>query len=198
MNNIVGPEVRLAQAMTTGRSQAWLAKEVGVAASTINGYLKGKVPPVDVAFAMCKVLGISIHWYIEGTSAPLNAVSNEGSTNIPIIDSVGHALPFPNSLLSAFNVGIESFLCITVSGTMMTPHIPEGAEVLATKLFGQVEDGRVYILKIKDTTVLRRVKIGSDSRLLAICENPAVKNDVPDIINAKDIIALALWSSHSL
>ncbi len=197
MSEALSPEARLAEAMT-GKSQSWLAKEVGVAASTINGYLKGKVPPVDIAFLMCKALNIDISWYINGEITSSNTAYDEGTTNIPLINSVGQALPIANNLISMFGVDTESLCCMTVPGTMMSPAIPKGAEVLATKSFGDVEDGRVYILKIKDTPVLRRVQVRTDGSLVAICDNPAVSNDVPDVVKPKDILALGLWSSHPL
>ena len=195
--DLLSPHSRLAAAMK-GKNQAWLAKQVDVATSTINGYLKGKMPPVDVAFKICKALDIDIHWYVEGKEMAVSSVSSDGVTNIPMIDNVQHALQFPNSLISAFGVDVNSLCCLNVSGTLMSPGIPKGAEVLATKSFGEIQDGRVYILKIKDSIVLRRVQVRTDGKIVAFCDNPLVQHEVPDAIKTNDIIAMALWSGYPL
>lgn len=197
MNTTEARADRLRRAMR-GRTQAWLAERIGVATSSINGYLKGKIPQADVCLAMCDALAIDIRWYLNGETIAQDDNSKvERVVQVPFVDDGGKALTFPAGLLDVFAAPYESFCCVAVQGTLMAPGIPREAEVLATRSFADVEDGKVYVLRLRGGYVLRRLRVRGDGNIVAICDNPAVQNDVPDEIAYDDIVALVLWSSHA-
>jgi transcriptional regulator with XRE-family HTH domain len=187
---------RLRRAMR-GRTQAWLAEQIGVATSSINGYLKGKVPQADVCLRMCDALAVDIRWYLDGETPPEEKAQGERVIQVPFVDDGTKALTFTTGLLDMFGVPYESLCCISVQGTLMAPGIPKGAEVLATGSFSNVEDGKVYILRLRNGFVLRRLRVRGDGSLVAVCDNPAVQNDLPDEILYEDVAAVALWSSQA-
>ncbi|MBY3155559.1 helix-turn-helix domain-containing protein [Rhizobium laguerreae] len=187
---------RLRRAMR-GRTQAWLAEEIGVATSSINGYLKGKIPQADVCLRMCDALAVDIRWYLDGNSPPGEKAQGERVVQVPFVDDATKALTFTTGLLDMFGVPYESLCCIGVQGTMMAPGVPKGSEVLATRSFSNIEDGKVYILQLGSGFVLRRLRVRGDGGLVAVCDNPAVQNDLPDEIVHEDVAAVALWSGHS-
>lgn len=187
---------RLRRAMR-GKTQAWLAEQIGVATSSINGYLKGKVPQADVCLRMCDALAVDFRWYLNGEVPAEEKTQGEKVVQVPFVDDPAKALTFPAGLLDMFGGPYESFCCLGVQGTLMAPGIPKGAEVLATRSFPQVEDGKVYVLQLRGGYVLRRLRVRGDGGIVAVCDNPAVHNDLPDEVLFEDVAALALWSSHA-
>jgi len=187
---------RLRRAMR-GRTQAWLAETVGVAASSVNGYLKGKVPQADVCVRICDALAIDIRWYLFGEAPPSAPEGGEGVLQVPFADDPSRALTFPAGLVQMFGAPYESMCCVAVQGTLMAPSIPRGSEVLATRSFDIVEDGRVYVLRLRGGYVLRRLRVRGDGSLVAVCDNPAAQSDLPDEVAREDVEALAVWSSHA-
>jgi transcriptional regulator with XRE-family HTH domain len=188
---------RLRRAMR-GKTQAWLAEQIGVATSSINGYLKGKVPQADVCLRMCDTLAVDIRWYLNGETPAVDKAREEKVVQVPFFEDGTKALTFPAGLLDVFLAPYESFCCLTVQGSLMAPAIPRGAEVLATRSFSQVDDGKVYVLQLRGSFVLRRLRLRGDGSIVAVCDNPAVQNDLPDEVLYEDIAALAVWSSHGL
>jgi transcriptional regulator with XRE-family HTH domain len=186
---------RLRRAMR-GRTQAWLAEQIGVATSSINGYLKGKVPQADVCQRMCDALAVDIRWYLYGEAPAEETPKDERVVQVPFVDDHSKALTFPASLLDLFAAPYESFCCVAVQGTLMAPGIPRGAEVLATRSFSAIEDGKVYVLQVKGGYLLRRLRVRADGGLVAVCDNLAVHDDIPDGVGGEDIVALAVWASH--
>lgn len=185
---------RLQRAMQ-GKTQAWLAGRIGVATSSVNGYLQGKVPPADVALRICDVLAIDIRWYLSGQASVAEA--GERVVQVPFLDDGARALTFPQGLVAFFGVPSESLCCLSVAGTLMSPGMPPGAEVLATRSFDGIVDGRVYLLGLRGGYAARRLMVRSDGRLLGLCDNPQFRQDVPDEVDYADVAALVLWSSHA-
>ncbi len=180
-----------------GRTQAWLAERIGVAASSINGYLKGTVPQADVCMRMCDVLAVDMRWYLTGESSEAGEKRSDDVVQVVFLDQPDRALTYPASHVDFFEVPYESLCCVVVGGNLMSPGIPRGAEVLGTRAFGDVEDGRVYIVKVGRRHSVRRIRIAGDGRFLAVCDNPAASEEV-DEFHPDDIVALALWAGHAL
>lgn len=187
---------RLRRAMN-GRTQAWLAEACGVATSSINGYLKGTVPQADVCLRMCDALAVDVRWYLTGESAVLDAVA-EGVVQVAYVDHPDRALTFTASHIDMFGVPYDSLCCVEVVGTLMAPGVPKGAEVIGTRAFAEIEDGRVYIVKLGRRHAVRRMRINGDGKLVGVCDNPAAVTDSPDEFRREDVVALALWSGHAL
>lgn len=188
---------RLQKAMT-GRTQAWLAERAGVATSSINGYLRGKMPQADVAMKICDALAIDLRWYLEGVEDRARPGVTDDLLQIPFVDDASRALTFPSGLVSMFGTPLESLCCISVAGTLMEPSLPRGTELLATRHFAEPWDGRVFILQFSGRYVVRRIRCAADGTLLSVCDNPAVQGDVPEYVQPEQVIALGLWASHGL
>lgn len=188
---------RLRRAMD-GRTQAWLAEKIGVATSSINGYLtRGTVPQADVCLRMCDALSIDIRWYLSGeTDERPSGV--DGVVQIAFIDMPEHAIAFPQTHAAYFNVPFESLCCVMVGGTLMAPGIPKGSEVIGTRSFRDVEDGRVYIVRIGTVHTVRRIRVRGDGTLVGVCDNAAAVSEVVDEFGREDIVALGLWCGYLL
>jgi DNA-binding XRE family transcriptional regulator len=186
---------RLLRAMQS-RTQAWLADAIGVAVSSVNGYLKGKVPMADVALRMCDVLAIDIRWYLTGEAR--KEETGEKVMQVPFLDDPSRALTFPSGLLGSFGVPPDSLCCLEMQGTLMAPAIPRGAEILATRSFDDIVDGRLYIIDTGRGHMLRRARVRADRRIEAVCDNVAAQQEMPDFVDYAQVVALALWSGCAL
>jgi transcriptional regulator with XRE-family HTH domain len=179
-----------------GRTQAWLAERIGVATSSINGYLKGIVPQADVCLRMCDALAVDVRWYLTG-EADERERGSEGVLQVALLDYPDRALTYPTSHIEAFGVAYDSLCCVFVTGTMMAPAIPMRSEVLGTRDFGEVEDGRVYIVRTGQRHVVRRLSVKAAGKLVAVCDNPAAVSEAADEIEREDVVALVLWAAHA-
>jgi hypothetical protein len=187
---------RLQRAMA-GRTQAWLGKAVGVATSSINGYLRGIIPQADVCIKICDALAIDIRWYLYGETPKDDLGTGEVVLQIPILDHPDSALPFPESHISTFGHPYESFCVHVIGGTLMAPTLPKGSELLATRNFSGVEDGKIYIVQNGGRHTVRRLFVKSDGSINGLCDNPAIQNEHIDEYSADQIVALVLWASHA-
>lgn len=188
---------RLRRAMQ-GRTQASLAEAIGVATSTINGYLKGKMPPADVALRICAELRIDIEWYLQGRSRERPPGQGEGVEQVPFINDHDSALVYPSGLLRMMDVPLDSLCCFVVGGNMMHPTLPSGTELLLTRSFGEIVDGRVYVVQWGQGWAARRIRMSPGGQLFAVCDNPAGGRPGGDEVQRSDIAALALWAGHEV
>ncbi|NTF17230.1 hypothetical protein G6L37_02140 [Agrobacterium rubi] len=180
------------------RSNAWLAKQVGVVASTVHGYVHGKVPPADVTLRICDTLDIDIRWYISGEGAPASV--SDDIVNVPVLDRTGKIMDDPlgysKKLLSALTKDHARARCLIATGEAMKPVIPEHAEVLF--LLGQeIVDGMAHVIRIRDRLVVRRIRMGVDGTSEAFCDNPAFAREAADPVSDDQIVGRVIWISHA-
>ena len=179
------------------KSNAWLAKQVGVVASTVHGYVHGKIPPADVALRICDVLNIDIRWYIEGKGA--EAPSADDLVDVPFLDRGGNVTQggagYARRLLEDLVGDPFDARCIIATGASMEPTVPEHSEVLFA-LGAEVVDGMVHVVRIRDRLVLRRIRIGTDGHPVAICDNPAFAREDAEPVSDGQILGRVVWVGH--
>lgn len=54
----------------------WLSRETGIATSTLSDYLRGTLPRVDKAIAICRALDTTVEWLFGGAD-PASGVPHE-------------------------------------------------------------------------------------------------------------------------
>jgi hypothetical protein len=178
------------------RSNAWLAKQVGVVASTVHGYVHGKVPPADVALRICDVLGIDLRWYINGGGVKKPDMG--GVIMVPVLlhsGEPGGSMSFAAHLLKQLTEDTHLIGCVNASGAGMAPTIPEYSEVLFLHDPGVI-DGKPHVLKIRERIVVRRVVVRGNGVLETVCDNPAFVREAPDVISPEDVLGRVLWVGH--
>jgi hypothetical protein len=181
-----------------GRSNAWLAKQVGVVASTVHGYAHGKVPPADVALRICDVLGIDLRWYIDGQGVAVTP--GDKLVMVPLIDYSGgmaaDGIAYAESFLKHLATDPGSVRCMISSGVAMAPSVPEHAEVLFLPGAGVI-DGAVHVVGIRNRLLVRRIRISASGGMEAVCDNPAFSREGSDLLEPDQIVGRALWVAHT-
>jgi transcriptional regulator with XRE-family HTH domain len=179
------------------RSNAWLAKQIGVVASTVHGYVHGKVPPADVALRICDVLGIDIRWYIDGQRAAV--AKGDRLIEVPLVGYSGAApagIAYAESFLKHLAQDPMSVRCMISSGVAMAPTVPEHAEVLY--LPGQeVVDGAAHVVGIRSRLLVRRIRLTASGEMEAVCDNPAFVREGADLIEPDQVVGRVLWVAHA-
>ncbi|WP_315923118.1 LexA family transcriptional regulator [Mesorhizobium sp. SP-1A] len=180
-----------------GRPIAWLAEQLGVALSTAHSYLKGTVPPADVAIKIANILEIDLRWYINGEET--QSTTNEAVLAVPLVDtqfnSVG-SVAYTSELLSSLTPDPGDVRCMLQKGTAMRPTIPENAETLFVPMTADPEDGRIYVLVSAGRALVRRVMQTTDGQWKAVCDNPAFRGEEKDIVDPQSFIGEVIWTSH--
>lgn len=180
-----------------GRPIAWLAEQLGVALSTAHSYLKGTVPPADVAIKIANILEIDLRWYINGEEAQVT--TSEAVLEVPLVDTqfnpVG-SVAYTTELLASLTPDPSDVRCMLQKGTAMRPTIPENAETLFVPMTADPEDGRIYVFVSAGRALVRRVMQMSDGRWKAVCDNPAFRGEEKDIIDPQSFIGEVIWTSH--
>lgn len=179
------------------KSNAWLAKQVGVVASTVHGYAHGKIPPADVALRICDVLGIDLRWYVEGKGAPA-AVADE-IVAVPLVDRSGDVREEPMGysarLLESLKADPLMVRCVLATGEAMKPSIPEHAEVLFL-LGSEPVDGVAHVVRIRDRLAVRRIRVGADGAIEVVCDNPAFVREGGEPVSDEQLVGRVIWVSH--
>lgn len=187
---------RLRAAMN-GRTVAWLAKTINVAASTAHGYTAGKMPMTDKAMRICEVLDCDLRWYIHGEGDP---VGGDALVVIPQLNadgSTGEGVSYAASLLQALEVRDRSSVgCLVQAGNAMAPTVPLHAEVLFTTESRDAVDGSLYVLMIRDRPVCRRVRIRQDGNLGVVCDNPVFAAEAAETLDVSAVHGRVLWISN--
>lgn len=181
-----------------GRSNAWLAGQVGVVASTVHGYAHGKIPPADVALRICDVLSIDLRWYLEGRGA--SAPVLDEIVAIPMLDKSGSALEHPvgysAKLLESLGVDFRHARCMLSSGEAMKPSIPEHAEVLFLE-GAEPMDGSAHVVRIRDRLCVRRIVFATNGSLEVVCDNPAFAREGSEPVASEQLVGRVVWISHA-
>lgn len=185
------------KAALNGRTVAWLAEKIHVAASTAHGYTAGKMPMTDKAMRICEVLDCDLRWYIHGEG---DAAGGDSLVIVPQVSAdgtTGEGVSYAASLLQALDVHDRSTVfCLVQAGNAMSPTVPIHAEVLFTTERREAIDGSLCVLMIRDRPVCRRIRVRQDGLLGTVCDNPAFGAEAAEILEESFIHGRVLWISN--
>ncbi len=185
---------RFMEAMS-GHTYALIADAVGAAGSTVHGYAQGKIPSADMGLKIAKYLNIDLDWWINGNGATSSAPPSV--VYLPVRGMENTAISFSSGLMDLLNKRVESLFCSFGVGTMMSPTILRGSELICSSDIHPLKDGCVYLIRLGSHEVIRRLRIKPNDVIEARCDNPQVQLERSDEIRADDVIAEVLWVSHA-
>src|SRR5690606_703228 len=107
----------------------------------------------------------NIAWYIRGDS--VTPETEQLNVDVPLIDhsfSVVGSLNYSAQLVQGLSHDLNRVRSLIQKGNAMRPSIPESAEVLVVLDVETIEDGEIYLLRVGNRVILRRV-------MLSVCGN---------------------------
>jgi transcriptional regulator with XRE-family HTH domain len=163
-----------------GRNASAIARDVGIAGSTLHRYLSGSMPAADIAFKLARALEVRPEWLIEASGGMRGeAGPKQDGGDFVLIDrydalafsELGKGEPveeitIPRWLLSSVKQSNGVWLCEMPSDAL--PSVAaEGELVVCRDAEAPLQDRRVYIFLFDGRPVVRRVILRPDGLQLA-------------------------------
>lgn len=182
-----------------GMRQVAFGQKVGIDASNLSKYLKGRLPINDsVVNKLVVNLGVSKQWLLNGTDIPFpkqqavvseievpEALVHETIGGTPIFDIDVTAGTQPRSLMFTADQIIGSInlpevvspncKVVRVSGDSMAPVIHNGDFIAVRELsnFSQIFWGQIYVILLDDFRLVKYIRKHDDPRKVILrSENP--------------------------
>ena len=157
------------------------AELFGVSQNTAAAWLKGDgVPELVRLPEIADILGTTIQQLVVGEPAHDSPLVDERyvSINLHAADSVGgyswHVLPETLRSLGLAN----DIKMLHISNGDMAPFVSPGDVVIYDPRVKRILANGIYVLKIEDRFIVRRVQRGLKQNFRLICDNPAFSDEV--------------------
>lgn len=188
---------RLRPAISAAGGNAAFADRAGIPRDTFNKYLAGTQPPPSNLIRMADAANLTIDYLVGRTSAdvvgsglPLMAKeraelgeefvvvprlavrASAGPGRITIQADLGSAeFAFRRSWLRSLGVAPQNAEFLVVDGDSMEPTIKDGDLVLVDRGFGEVVNGKIYVLLVNDRVLVKRVHLLAFGGAMLISDN---------------------------
>lgn len=190
----------------------------GIPLSSLNNYLSGTAMKLPVLIKIADAAGISIDQLIgrDQTSRDVTSGIMDGFVPIPHLSiraSAGpglaaisqdldgsHQVAFRETWLRSLGVTPANAEFLTAEGDSMFPTIQNGDLMLIDRGYGEVVNGRIYVLVVNGLVVVKRVSLLAFGGLMLISDNdryPAetVSRDEVDALSFQGRVA---WYGRSV
>lgn len=162
---------------SSGKNQAEVAREAGMAPARITDYLKKRyVPKNDGLHALAKVLGVDADWLAgedEKTVSIVNNISGKTPIRIPVIGAIAGGVPLEarqfeidendpstwEDIPSEWTLGGREFFALKVSGDSMEPEISDGTIAIIEKCYNWHNNSVMAVYVNGYNATLKKVKI---------------------------------------
>lgn len=180
------------------KSDAELARELGVSTATTTGYRKRQSLPMEQCVKISEKTGVSLDWLIlgKGEMQPENAhkdedeQDNENMTFVPLYDISASAgsgaevydeeikrhIPFERSWLLREGLYLKNLACIEVKGDSMLPTLENG-DIILVNHAKTTGDG-VFIIRMGNALRVKRLQWLVSGKLRISSDNPAYETEV--------------------
>lgn len=156
-----------------GRDRAWLARTIGLSASTLHDYSKGAIPSADRAFLIADALGVDARWLVTGEGEGPDADTDTGSgwVRAPYRrlaegawQDVGGASLRRDWLRRAF--GSDDGLWIMDMPSQSFPEVAREGEPVICAEADRLVEGGLYLVRLEMGVVVRRLAVGTAGHVL--------------------------------
>lgn len=197
-----------------------LSKMTDIADNLLGKYDKGTLPNVDYAAAIADALDISLEWLISGrgemdrqpgSPAPaparepippefalvpyLHVEASAGGGAINHAEETEQMLAFRAEWLHRNGISPTHAKALTVLGDSMEPTLSSGDVILVDTRVGDVGQPGIYVIRVDDRLLVKRIQPIFGGALKLISENPVYSpEDIPaDKTDQLSIIGLVRW-----
>lgn len=192
---------RLAPAFERSGSQAAFAEHAGISKNTLNKYLSGTQPSPGALIRLADAAGVSIDYLVgrsaeaatsdtgpvfgSAVSVPFSgtedfifvprldvrASAGPGQAVVPADHDLEPQVAFRESWLRSLGVAPRNAEFVEARGDSMEPTICDGDLMLVDRGYGQVLDGKIYVLVVGGLVVVKRVSLLAVGGLMLISDN---------------------------
>ena len=163
----------------SGRSQAWLVRQIGGKTSTVGGWISGTIPRAKDVFRAADVLGVSARWLLNGEGPKIDLTEQEVDPDtvlVPRYDITRFSetgKPEPTDEVPVRWEWLQRS-ARTTSGLwladMPSDALPdvarEGDALICQDAVPPLVDGRVYIFLLGGRPLVRKVHIRPEGLML--------------------------------
>ncbi|MGI8839717.1 MAG: LexA family transcriptional regulator [Caulobacteraceae bacterium] len=168
------------------RKSAEVARAVGIASTTMDGYLRGAMPSADRAFTIADELGVDAKWLVtgEGVQDPGGDYLSEGDlAPLPRYDIFTFESAAPPRAIELVPIRRDWLMMVarTVSGLWltempsdaMTAIAPAGGTIICKAPDASLAERRVYAFLLDGRPIIRRVQLQPNALVLE-ADNPSI------------------------
>ncbi|MEA5466784.1 XRE family transcriptional regulator [Leptothoe sp. PORK10 BA2] len=184
---------RLKQAMGT-KSIRGFARECGFSDTVLRQYLSGQSEPTrPVLLAIARAADVSLEWLAAGQAATDVLAKKYIYKETFAFEAGWLQSEFPNSF--------ENLLLTQVKDESMEPMLHIGDLVLVdtnVRDLDAIAHG-VYLLKLGDRLLIKRLQYWVDNSLQVLSDNPSYENfsiELSDRLNSLSIMGKVVWVGH--
>ncbi|MEM6256405.1 MAG: S24 family peptidase [Cyanobacteria bacterium P01_D01_bin.156] len=176
------------------------ARECGFSDTVLRQYLNGQSEPTrPVLLAIARAADVSLEWLAAGQTA------SENSTDILAQKYIyKETLAFEADWLKAqFPTSFENLLLTQVKDESMEPTLNVGDLILVDTNIRDLDaiDHGVYLLKLGDRLLIKRLQYWVDNTLQVLSDNPAYETfsiELSDRPSSLSIMGKVVWIGHKL
>lgn len=194
-------------------SRRMLASMAGTTEASIRNYIKGRMPQIDVAYKIAKVLGVSVDELISGESTEPSLSSEY--VFIPVYNvkvSAGHGLfnnkpedivrrlAFRKNWLNYRGFNDSDLVMVMTQGDSMEPTLHSGNSLLIDTSDKNLTDGCIFVLRFGDELYAKRLQKRFDGDIRLISDNKEYEDQIvkADEIDTLQIIGKVVWIGKDL
>lgn len=188
-----GFSLRLADALT-GKTAAAIAREIGVAPSSLQRYLSGSIPAADTALKLAKALGVSAEWLIAGSGPRDVLPTSANSAGARLFDAASAEWVFVPRyrfdlvMTAVSSVVIETYpmrrdwlyrslgtvehIWITEMPTDDMPSVAAQGDTIICRNALDIREGLAYVFSLDGQLVVRRAVVDPDLGLALRTDDP--------------------------
>jgi phage repressor protein C with HTH and peptisase S24 domain len=187
---------KLSSMILRERSVRAFAQKVGVSPTAVAKWLKGGDMTVEHLNKVAQAYDLELSWFFQEPQ-------EEGTIQVPMYDVRASAgaglligrehqsgtLPFARSFLERAYLQADQLLALEAEGDSMAPTLESGDLLLVDRSRKKPKDGKIYVLTVSDTLLVKRLHWDLQGGLMIQSDNPAY----PDRqLPAKEVTYLAV------
>ena len=104
-------------------------------------------------------------------------------------------VPFHQTLLRGLRCNLSDLAMIEVQGDSMEPTLAEGEPILLDRTVDRISRDSIYVLRLDDELLVKRIQRGLDGSLTVISDNPRYQPQrlTPELLDQITVIGEVVW-----
>ncbi len=121
-----------------------------------------------------------------------------GAGNLDQIESLAGKIAFDPRWLRQFPYDKKALSIVTVDGDSMMPNLSNGDDIMVARYDGQRRKDGIYVLRMDDSLMVKRLSFGPNDRIDVISDNPSYSDWRDVAIDSITIIGHVIWVGRKI